>query len=315
MKHLLQKISLLLMAMFFLPIITWGQTATKPSGSGTEQDPYQIANLENLQWLSETDSVWDKHFIQVADIDATPTSGWDNDSGFTPIAHGTLFKGSYNGKGYKIEGLYINRPDKWDLGLFSYISNGKIDSVNLKDVTISGIDLYGGGLAGENSGTINHCSTSGSISGNQYLGGLVGGNYGTINNSHSSCTINAQATPSYSGGLAGFSNGPIEKCYSTGNVSGKDIMGGLTSSSTVTIIDCYNTGNVSGDSIVGGLVGINHKGSVSNSYSTGVLSGDKKVGGLVGAIEPESETTHSYWDKETSGMDTSLEGTGRSTGE
>ena len=306
-----------LTALFFLFSIhlSFSQTATKPSGSGTEQDPYQIANLENLQWLSETDSVWDKHFIQIADIDATPTSGWDNDSGFTPIAHGTVFKGAYNGKGHKIEGLYINRPDKWDLGLFSFISKGKIDSINLKSLIISGIELYGGGLAAENSGTINHCSASGSISGNKYLGGLVGGNYGTIKNSHSNCTVNAEATPSYSGGLAGFSNGPIEKCYSTGNVSGKDYIGGLTSSSTVTIIDCYNKGNVSGDSIIGGLVGINHKGSIANSYSTGTVSGDKKVGGLVGAIKSPSETTNSYWDTETSGMDTSREGSGRTTAE
>jgi len=146
MKHLLQKISLLLMAMFFLPIITWGQTATKPSGSGTEQDPYQIANLENLQWLSETDSVWEDYFIQTEDIDATPTSGWDNDSGFIPIAHGTLFKGSYNGKGHKIDGLYINRPNnKWKLGLFYATSDeSKIDSLAVNNLNISEIDMYGG---------------------------------------------------------------------------------------------------------------------------------------------------------------------------
>src|SRR6056297_490997 len=316
MRKLLQQTFLTVLTIIFAVLTTFSQTATQPAGSGTEQDPYQIETLENLYWLAITNSAWDKHFIQVADIDASPTTGWDNDSGFIPIAKGNVFRGSYNGKGRSIHGLYINRPGINLLALFEWVdNNSRIDSLSVTNVNISGTDMYGGGLAGENSGTINHCSTSGSISGNQYLGGLVGGNYGTINNSHSSCTINAQATPSYSGGLAGFSNGPIEKCYSTGNVSGKDIMGGLTSSSTVTIIDCYNTGIVSGDSIVGGLVGINHKGSVSNSYSTGVLSGDKKVGGLVGAIEPESETTHSYWDKETSGMDTSLEGTGRSTGE
>src|SRR6056297_2420247 len=193
MKHLLQKISLLLMAMFFLPIITWGQTATKPSGSGTEQDPYQIANLENLQWLSETDSVWDKHFIQVADIDATPTSGWDNDSGFTPIALGPGFDGTYNGKGHSIDGLYINRPNHDYLALFVYNNTGsRIDSLSVTNLNISGVDMYGGGISGVSNGTINHCSASGSISGNEIVGGLVGENYGTIKNSHSSCNVTSQ---------------------------------------------------------------------------------------------------------------------------
>ena len=145
MKHLLQKISLLLMAMFFLPIITWGQTATKPSGSGTEQDPYQIATLENLQWLSETDSVWNAYFIQTADIDASPTSGWDEDSGFVPIADRSGFTGTYNGKDYKVEGLYINRPNKKQVGIFGDIyEGGKIDSLSVTNLNISGIDMYGG---------------------------------------------------------------------------------------------------------------------------------------------------------------------------
>jgi hypothetical protein len=145
MKHLLQKISLLLMAMFFLPLLSLGQTATQPSGNGTAEDPYRIETLENLHWLSKTDSVWDDHFIQIADIDASPTSGWDNDSGFLPIAHGNTFKGTYNGKEHIIEGLYINRTGKWDLGLFSIISaSAKIDSLKLKELNISGLDLYGG---------------------------------------------------------------------------------------------------------------------------------------------------------------------------
>ena len=29
------------------------QTATPPKGSGTEADPYQIATLDNLYWLSQ----------------------------------------------------------------------------------------------------------------------------------------------------------------------------------------------------------------------------------------------------------------------
>src|SRR6056297_2517155 len=318
MKHLLQKISLLLMAMFFLPIITWGQTATKPSGSGTAEDPYRIEILEHLHWISHTDSVWDDHFIQIADIDASLTSGWDNDSGFLPIAHGNAFKGYYNGKDYSIEGLYINRPNKRYVGLFSILFDDiRIDSIKLEDLNISGIDMHGGGLAGKNAGTINHCSASGSISGNRNTGGLVGANYGTIKNSHSSCTVTSQNSPGYIGGLVGYNRDTIVNSYSTGDINGVDNLGGLVGLNEIDsyIINSYSKSSVTGDSIIGGLVGWNYQAEITNSYSTGTVTGNKQVGGLVGLVEPTTNTTHSYWDKETSGIDTSLDGTGRSTAE
>ncbi|HMA78893.1 MAG TPA: hypothetical protein VKP88_07255, partial [Candidatus Paceibacterota bacterium] len=84
---------------------------------------------------------------QVADIDATPTSGWDNDSGFTPIALGPGFDGTYNGKGHSIDGLYINRPNHDYLALFVYNNTGsRIDSLSVTNLNISGVDMYGGGF-------------------------------------------------------------------------------------------------------------------------------------------------------------------------
>src|SRR6056297_188358 len=314
MKKLLQATNLTIMAVLFCGNVLLGQTATEPAGSGTQEDPYQIETLENLYWFTQVDSVWDKHFIQTADIDASPTSGWDNDSGF--ISKG--FGGTYNGKGFVIEGLYINRPNTDDLGLFAGTTNAaQIDSVNLKDLTIIGLYAYGGGLVAHNNGTINHCSTSGSISGNMNIGGLVGSNDGTIKNSHSSCTVTSQSAQSYIGGLIGYNRDSVVNCYSTGDVSGIDILGGLVGSTIdySNIINCYSKSSVSGDSLVGGLVGWNYKGKITNSYSIGTVTGNKKTGGLVGFVTETTTTTHSYWDKETSGVDTSLEGTCRSTAE
>jgi hypothetical protein len=146
MRKLLQQTTLTVLAIVFFVLTTFSQTATQPIGSGTEQDPYQIETLENLYWLAITNTAWDKHFIQVADIDATPTSGWDNDSGFTPIALGPGFDGIYNGKGHSIDGLYINRPNKNTLALFAFNNNGsKIDSLSVTNVNISGVAMNGGG--------------------------------------------------------------------------------------------------------------------------------------------------------------------------
>jgi hypothetical protein len=70
------KKQILLIIGLCIKMMLQAQTASASSGSGTEYDPYQIATLENLYWLSQTYSVWDNYFIQTADIDASGTSSW-----------------------------------------------------------------------------------------------------------------------------------------------------------------------------------------------------------------------------------------------
>ncbi len=96
-------------------------TPMNPFDCGTRRDPYQIKTLEDLRWLSETESVWNRHFIQTADIDARETRNWNlmhgEAQGFSPIGFcksdgiSRLFAGLYNGDGHSILGLYIHRGD------------------------------------------------------------------------------------------------------------------------------------------------------------------------------------------------------------
>ena len=81
----------LLIVIFLLVSEIKAQTATPPAGSGTSGDPYRIATLNNLYWLSQTTSAWvaGKYFIQTADINASSTSGWDGGAGFSPIGRDT----------------------------------------------------------------------------------------------------------------------------------------------------------------------------------------------------------------------------------
>ena len=67
-------------------------------GLGTKVNPYQIANLSDLEDLSTTSTDWDKHFILTSSIDASSTSGWNAGEGFSPIGTSvTKFTGSLNG--------------------------------------------------------------------------------------------------------------------------------------------------------------------------------------------------------------------------
>ena len=57
------------------------------------------------------------HYILINDIDASDTSTWNCGAGFKPI--GGIFNGSFDGRGYNISDLYINRPFTDNVGLFS----------------------------------------------------------------------------------------------------------------------------------------------------------------------------------------------------
>ncbi len=70
-KHfaLFYRSTVLIIALYLqVPVSLMAQTATAPAGVGTVADPFQIATLNNLYWLSQTSTAWDKNFIQTADI-------------------------------------------------------------------------------------------------------------------------------------------------------------------------------------------------------------------------------------------------------
>jgi hypothetical protein len=85
------------------------------------------------------------------------------------------------------------------------------------------------------------------------------------------------------GGLVGENSGTVINSYSTGSVTGNDVVGGLVGDNNFgSVSNSYSTGNVTGSTYVGGLVGHNEGGNVNNSYSTGSVTGDWDGGGLVG---------------------------------
>lgn len=91
----------------------------------------------------------------------------------------------------------------------------------------------------------------------------------------------------YAGILAGYSaNGKIERCFTSGTVSGSSIcVGGLVGENAGgTITDCYSGANVTNDDdyATGGLAGKN-TGIIANTYASGEIKGKDYVGGIVGA--------------------------------
>ncbi|MBS3817338.1 MAG: hypothetical protein KGY76_07230 [Candidatus Thermoplasmatota archaeon] len=319
-------------------------SVTFAGGSGTEGDPYLIENVDELQNMSANLTA---HYELINDIDATETSDWNGGAGFDPVGNNTdPFTGSFDGKGYTVKSLYIDRPGKTFVGLFGCISQGgSAGNVSLTDTSISG-DSYVGGLAGSNRenshvfdsdvsgevsgatgvgvllgrnvGTIRDSFANGTaIGSSDGIGGLVGSNGGTVETSQATVYVDASGTQNV-GGLIGASNGPVNNSYATGDVSGGGTSGGLLGSlgGGAAVNNSYSRGNVSGSDPVGGLIGVISESSlVKNSYSTGqVTGGDMMEGGLIG-YNDASSVEDSFWDTETSGMSTSAGGTGKTTAE
>ncbi|TVR15015.1 MAG: hypothetical protein EA391_11710, partial [Balneolaceae bacterium] len=191
-------------------------------GDGTSGNPYQIATAEQLNDIRNNLSA---HYILIANIDLTEDTRvggafWNDGQGWQPIGNRTTtFRGSINGNGYTITGMYINRPAQNDIGLFGgTFGSADINQTLLLNVEISGSDISGG-LVGWNNGTIRNSYTTGTVNGRMNTGGLVGINRGSgsVSNSHSTAAVHGSEAV---GGLVGTNDTgrPITTSYATGDV-------------------------------------------------------------------------------------------------
>jgi hypothetical protein len=327
---------LLLFSCLLQPTELWAQTATEPAGSGTIEIPYQIGTLENLYWIAATDDVvsspnratrWSAHYIQTADINASDTATWFLNAGWLPIGtninNNNSFIGSYDGKGYKITGLTINRPGTNNVGLFGHVGNSTatttISNLGLIDPEIKGARGTGS-LVGRVTGQINtviiSCyATGGSVTGDGATGGLVGSFNSYLENPAGAAQFRPRMIQCYA---------HVEVFLSTNPSAGKDKFGGLAGCAQKgQVVNCYARGPVtasgSGVERVGGLLGcIFLRGFVEKSYSTGVVTAEEAsmVGGLVGYSGEGSnrgEWDVCFWDTQTSGQSASAAGLGKTT--
>jgi hypothetical protein len=198
------------------------QTAETPVGDGSADNPYQIANLNHLYWLTRHPEFWDKHYIQTADIDAADTHNWNDEGTSEDIKEGCLsignstthFTGQYNGQSFIISNLFINRSNQCFIGFFGWINNCNLSNIRLQEVDITGQSPVGAliGIASFDV-QVSNCNVSGSVRGMRSTGGLIGKAYGTnMTSSYSLAHIYAETN---FGGLIGDneSSNTIMNCF------------------------------------------------------------------------------------------------------
>ncbi|MGK0215455.1 MAG: hypothetical protein ACI9NA_000561 [Gammaproteobacteria bacterium] len=213
---------------------------------------------------------------------------WNEGNGWEPIGNSSslVFQAIFNGNGYQIRNLYINRSNTNYVGLFGYIYG---ESALLRNIGLTGDMMR--------------------VAGNNYVGGLAG----YVNSAASidqSYVTGAVTGDWYVGGFAGYlSNSAINNSFAIGAVTGDYFVGGLVGYfSSSTINSSFATGAVTGNSYMGGLVGANST-SITNSYwsvdTTGIRSASVSAATLaelqcpVGADNTScvaDQTLYAEWD-------------------
>ena len=281
-----------------------GSTAAAfAGGTGTAEDPYQIANGAQLAYLASSvnsgETYEEKNFVLTANIDL-------NGLPWTPIANSfsdallggsdyRIFAGNFDGNGYAISNVSIGSeaaPLEADVfGLFG-ATEGKISNLNLDTVSIHGIAKI---------------ASIGAVVG--FAGGLVGSSGGSIENCHvtgltmdMSAPSNVYAAAYWVGGLVGALDGTqlINECSVSGSITenaGKGSIGGLIGELGKAAKITYSRSNVTvnvkadsrGGADVGGFIG---KGNgktdaetvIRNCYATGNVTGGAYTGGFAGGL-------------------------------
>ena len=276
--------------MLFCSLLTFAQFSG--SGSGTEDDPYLILNPIQLNQIRNFQNKSGVYFKLMADIDLTeflededPMQGWQ------PISS---FCGILDGNGKIISGLWVNRPDNDNNGLFASISNTTIKNLKIVDCSINGKDKIGA-LTGYawNSQIIN-CDIKGIIAGNKNVGGCVGcANQIEISEVVCSAKIDAKEDV---GGIIGKiieeyrEKNLISGCYLIdGELTGINNVGGIcggydwisNAQGEMVMSNCHVKANISGVDYVGGVCG-GSSGPISTSNYCGIIVGNSHVGGICG---------------------------------
>lgn len=276
------------------------------SGEGTAAEPYAITTPEQLNGLRfyTGEGGEDTYFELMGAIDLSDPDFIDDASGWVPIGTSSSapFAGTFDGNGFTVSNLFIDRPEQTDQGLFGSLSGATVTDLHLESVSVIGKGRVGA-LAGRIQNTvIQGVTASGSVAtestntSGSNAGGLAGYAIGSdIIDSGADVTVTA--VDHNSGGLVGYaSNTRISSSRSHGGVTGAGSeainLGGLVGflAAGGTVQNSYATGPVNGAGIrYGGLVGVMASSFgpdpvIENSYAAGTVNAPDNgaSGGLVG---------------------------------
>ena len=249
------------------------------NGSGTEEDPWLIEDLEDLIEFRDANisgNYYTNQFVKLtSDIDMSSISNWE------PIH---TFSGTFDGSNHKISNFSINEEHSESgtqyYGLFGIISGEAVrenDNIIYREravvknlhfvdvnVNITGTgSMWYGTVAASSEGEVINCTVTGSIN--------TTSKYGTT------------------GGVLGRAEGVVDNCKNEATVTGNSEIGGIAGNAYygIEIINCENKGTIKGASQAGGIVGYAYDAKFENCVNNGEVQAEHTVGGIVGYATDE----------------------------
>ena len=230
------------------------------TGSGTEENPYQIVEGRGLMNISQNTTILSRYYVLTRDVTITGVVSSSTSNAFYNL----------DGAGHKVlveSILSLQMGTRY--GLFASLSNTKGGDAIIKNLIVQYANytseritqqILFGGIVIKNSGTISNCAV-----------------VGTTYNKNASLTFSTNNTSSIYGGIANENSGTIQQCFTSlnwTNITGTfgGIVGKLTEQGTIN--ECFATGNVTGlqAGYYGGLVG-----QYTTSATVGILNSYAKV--------------------------------------
>jgi len=206
-------------------------------GSGTEEDPWQIANAEQLNLVREDLGA---HYILTDDIDLTGAE-WEPIGNLSDSeAYSSLFRGIFDGGGHTVTGLEFNSEGPLvGAGLFG-VSAGEIRNLNMEGCSVSctglvpGDDQAAGIIVGYNmGGTVTGCTVKASDAASLNCTGIIaGGSGGTVTDCVvENCTVTVLGDNEFTDGIkqcdvaecgglvvGGAFGGTVSDCTASGKI-------------------------------------------------------------------------------------------------
>lgn len=297
-------------------------------GTGTAEDPYQIADAAQLQLFSdrindrENNKIYGSaSYILTADIALNDTSDFENWSEKGPeyswktAGDGTAllnFSGDFDGAGYTVSGLYMNEnhPEGkaygTSYGLFGQVSGMVHDlKIDQSYIAVSGYPSNVGAIAGSlaSEGVIDNCVSNVVM---ECYDSNCGGIVGSISGGYVSGVVYKEDDlPNYS---------VIRNCKFTGTIEQKkedslSNIGGIAGAGKGHLVTCTNKGSIhfggaDADNI-GGIVGMLNDGMIAGSEHAGMLDCQPEsakhpekesvdVGGIAGSLYLSGEESETY---------------------
>lgn len=263
-----------------------------------EDEGYIVIKSAEEFYQAISDDPW-ANIALGADIDFS-------DFDYTPYGLATPFSAVFEGNGYRIKNLTIDKAGEY-AGLFGFLEDATIQNIVLENVNIKGTK-YVGALAGKvyNSTISNSYVVGGTIEGKTIVGGLIGeADSSEIETSY----VELDSVKSVSGDTGGFAGSLLKtnvaQSYAKTNIE-TSLRGGVFSgiNDYSTIINSFATGTISGDDSIGGFSGANYATTIQNSYASAEVDATLNYGGFIGILSGNTASNiveNSFFDYEVAG--------------